>query len=555
MTININTLFANIGHLVNVAVELSSSYQDSEDAVRVFQESMDDEDQEIQAAVNEGLEQGLAGVRGSVAGHINALAASPLTRLIIETVHEDVPMLNKNLANALSILLAQMDDSSDTLDATTIGFTTVYGAGGSSSGITGDNYGNGIIVITERRGDNKVNIATLSETLRCAITATSASGEATWRFRGEPDEGRLSPRFPKGSAVTRNITSLVAASAANRVANGTFADEDDNAEYLPEYWIASEAQLGATLQITDVEVQTVTVNGTPEGGFYSLKFTDSDNREYWTDPLSFDASGAAVQSALQSLPFLGSVTVTTTGTSPNFTHSVVFYGVPNPHELDYDNQLTTDSSGGSPSITIDTVTPGAVEVMRGDRALEFIGDGSEETAIHTVVALSGRAVYCVALWALCDIAPAAGEMTVDLIDGIDGDVIEDDEGNANSFTVDLTSLGTYPEPHTGIFRTPAFVPPRIYLRLKLTTPLSAGTSLFLDEVILTAMTELYTGGPFVAAFTGAKNFRVGDTAEITVLNNREGQLHEWLHRLLNLGGSRIVFPTDSTGTLDDSLIV
>jgi hypothetical protein len=132
--------------------------------------------------------------------------------------------------------------------------------------------------------------------------------------------------------------------------------------------------------------------------------------------------------------------------------------------------------------------------------------------------------------------------------------MEDDQGDANSFTIDLTAVGSYPEPYTGIFRTPRNMPPRAYLRLKLTTPISSGTSMFLDEVILTPMTELYTGGPLAAAFTGARNFRVGDTAVITVLNNREGQLHEWLHRLLNLGGSRILFPTADPGTFDDSLI-
>jgi hypothetical protein len=554
MTIDLNTLFANIGHLAKVAEDLDSSYQDTEDAVRVFQEDLDAESQEIQDAVNQGIEQGLVGLRGSIGGSKNTLAASPLTRLIIETVHEDVPMLNKTLANALGILLAQMDDSADTLDATTVGFTTVYGAGGSSSGVTGDNYGNGILVITEKRGDAQVNAFILSENLRCAVTASQSNGEATWRIHGEPTESRLSPTYPAGSAVSRNVTSLVGESATNRVLNGTFADEDDNAEYQPKYWIASEATLGTTLQLTDVEVQTVTINGTPTDGHYSLKFTDSEGREYWTDPLAYDATGATVQTALQALPFMGSVTVTTTGTSPNYTHSVVFYGVPNPHELDYDNQLTTDSSGGSPSITIDTVTVGAAEVMRGDRALEIAGDGSENTTIQTAVSLSALSTYCVVLWALCDVAPAAGELTVDLIDSIDGTVLEDDQGNTNSFTVDLTALGTYPEPHTGIFRTPRHMPPRTYLRLKLTTALSSGSSLFLDEVILAPMTELYAGGPFVAAFTGAKNFRVGDTAVVTVLNNREGTLHEWLHRLLNLGASRILFPTASPSTFDDSLI-
>jgi hypothetical protein len=90
--------------------------------------------------------------------------------------------------------------------------------------------------------------------------------------------------------------------------------------------------------------------------------------------------------------------------------------------------------------------------------------------------------------------------------------------------------------------------------MKLTTALSSGTSLFVDELALVAMTELYAGGPRVAAFTGARNFAVGDTATITVLNNREGELHEWFHRLLGLGGNRILFPVATPGTQPDTLI-
>ena len=148
MTIDLTTLFTDIGHIANVADALADSYQDTEDAVRVFQEDLDDESQELQASVNTGIESALQSMRGSIGSSMASLAGTPLQRLIIETVHEDVPMLNKTLANALGILLAQMDESSDSLDATTVGFTTVYGLGGSSSGITGDNYGNGILVIT-----------------------------------------------------------------------------------------------------------------------------------------------------------------------------------------------------------------------------------------------------------------------------------------------------------------------------------------------------------------------------------------------------------------------
>jgi len=552
--IDFNTLFADLGKIVYTAQQVVASYQDTEDAVRAYQDAIDDETQDIQAAVNQGVEGGLTSFQSTLGSSIETLAARPTRTLIIETVHADTPMLSKTLLNALSTLLAQMDDNSESLDATTVTFSTVYGKGGSSSGTTGDNYGNGIIVITEKRGDAKVNAFILSEDLRFTITATSSDGEATWTIAGEPSVSYTSPLYPSGSAVSRTLTSNIADSSGNLVTNGSFADEDANAEYLPDGWIATEATLGVTLQLTDVEVQTVTINGTPTSGFYRLLFTDSEGRTYSTDPLAYDASGTDVQTALQALPFLGSVTVTTTGTSPNYTHSVVFYGVPNPYQLTYDSDLDTDSSGGSPSIVIDTLTAGAAEVMRGDRCLQFAGDGSENTELVTVVSLARLSTYCIAVWALCDIAPAAGEMTVDLVDGIDGDVLVDDMGTSNSFTIDLTALGTYPEPHTAVFRTPKIMPAQVYLRLRLSTAMTAGSSLFLDEVIMVRMTELYAGGPFAAAFTGAKNFELADQAVITVTNNREGSLHEWLNRLLNLAPNRLLFPTDSPGTQTDALI-
>ena len=555
MTIDFNTLFADAGKIVKVADDLADAYQAIDDGVRAYQDAMDDEDQDFQAAVNQGLESALSSLQSQLAGSVSALAGRPLQTLIIETVHADVPLLSKTLANALGILIDQMEDNSESLDATTVDTTVTYGTGGSSSGWEGDNVGNGIIVVTATRGDGQVNAFSLTETIRCAITAVASTGEATWRLTGEPSEPALSPLWPEGSATNRNITSYIGLSSVNRVNNGTFADEDDNAEFLPEYWIATEEDLGVTLRLTDVEVQTVTVNGDPDAGHYMLQFTDSEGRVFSTLPLAYNATQSDVQTALQGLPFLGSVTVSTTGTTPNFTHAVVFYGVPNPHELDYVNNLTSNSSGGAPTIVVATTTAGAAEVMRGDRALEFIGDAAENTTLQTSVSLSAVSTYCLCIWCLCDVVPAAGELTIDLIDGIDGTTLDDDEGVANTFAIDLTSLGTYPEPHTAVFRTPRIMPPLVYLRLKLTTPLSSGTSLFVDELALVAMTELYAGGPRVAAFTGAKNFAVGDIAEITVLNNREGELHEWFHRLLGLGGNRTLFPVATPGTQPDTLIV
>ena len=551
MTINFNTLFAYIGQNCKTAEDTYAAYNDSiEPAVRAFQDSLDAEDQEFQYNVNNGIESGLSSLASNMASGVSSTAASPTSRLIVETVHADVPLRSKSITAALDILIDQMDDNAESVDASTVTTSIEYGEGGSSSGIGGDNTGTGVIVVCTKRGDGLVNEFILSEDIRCEITSISSNGSARWKLTGEPSVSKLSVDWPSGSAISTTITSLVGVSGSNLVTNGTFSDEDDTADYLPEGWILSVGVLGTTILVTDIEIQTVTINGDPTGGHYTLTYTDNESRSYTTVPLAYNAAASAVQSALQSLPFLGSVTVSTTGDSPNYTHSVTFLSVNVPPALTYTDNLT----GGTPTITIQTPTPSSAGVMRGDRALEFNGDGAELTTIQVAVTLSATKVYCVNVWALVDATPAAGVMTVDLIDGIGGTVVADDQATDNTFTIDLTDRGTYPEASYGCFRTPTDMPAQIYLRLRLSTALSNTTSLFIDEVVMASMTELYAGGPFIAAFSGADDFVVGDEAVITVVNGREGALHEYLNRFLTLDGKRLLLPTETNGTQDDSLI-
>jgi hypothetical protein len=551
MTINFNTLFADIGAALQTAEYLVSAYvTDVEPAVRAFQDGLDDETQAIQYAINTGIETGLDTLDSALGSALTALVGTPVQNLIIEKVNADVPLRSKSISAALTILIDQMEDNAESVDASTLTTTITYGEGGSSSGWAGDNYGTGVIVVCTKRGDGRVNEFALSETIRCEITASQSSGEATWKLTGEPSDSLTSPEWPGGSSISKTITSYVGTSSANLVPNGDFADEDTNADYLPDDWILSVGTLNSTIRVTTVEQQTVTINGTPTGGHYTLSFTDRDLRVYTTVPLAYNASGSAVQTALQALPWLGSVTVATTGTSPDYTHTITMYGVPSPSSLTYTSLLT----GGTPTITVATPTSGSGGVMRGDRTLEFDGDGADLTAIQCEVTLSRATCYCANLWMNLDVTPAAGTLVCDLVDGIAGTTLTDDQGNSNTFTVDLTAVGTYPESHYGCFHTPSVMPPLVYFRIRLTTALSAGTSLFIDEACLVPMTEMYAGGPYISAFTGRDDFEIGDEATITIVNNREGRLHEWLNRLLNLSGSRLMLPTAVAGTQPDTLI-
>lgn len=69
------------------------------------------------------------------------------------------------------------------------------------------------------------------------------------------------------------------------------------------------------------QIQTVTISGSPTGGTYTLTYNSNT-----TSSIAYNASASAVQTALQALTGLGSVTVTQTGASPNVTNTITMTG-------------------------------------------------------------------------------------------------------------------------------------------------------------------------------------------------------------------------------------
>lgn len=99
------------------------------------------------------------------------------------------------------------------------------------------------------------------------------------------------------------------------------------------------------------EVQAVTVNGAPTGGTFVLTFGDVA-----TTDLPYNATAAAVQTALQALPSIGAGNVTVTGAGP---YTVTFAGTlanQNVAALSATGNLT---GGTSPSVTVSTTTQGS----------------------------------------------------------------------------------------------------------------------------------------------------------------------------------------------------
>lgn len=553
MTINFTTLFTRVGKLCNTGnLIVTANATTIPDDVEAFLTLMQAEpDPLFQMAVTNGMDTSLATLETSASSQISALVSLPIQRLIVETVKADVSLISPTLVNCTTELITQMIANGETLDSSAVTISTVYGSSGSSSGVTGDNIGTGCLIWSTKRGDGLVNEFTLAESLACVITAIKTGGEATWTITGEAAVAATSVNYPGGSGVVKAITSYTAASGANLVSSGTFETSDTTDDNLPIGWIAPVATLGTTVILTPVEEQTVTINGTPTSGHYTLSVTTWEGIVYTTVAIAYNAAARTVQAALSAVPGLSGVSVTASGGTVNQTHTIVFYDAKGPNQLAYTSYLL----GGTPTITIATTVQGSYFPARGSRCLQLVGDGAQLTTLQVPVSAKASTQYAVNLFAVTDAAPATGTLVVDLCDGIGGTVLEDERGVANTFSINCATLLTAHRSFNGVFRLPATLPAIVYLRLRLTTAIETAHSVFLDELSMTPMVALYAGGPWVAGLSGPVDFvPADDTAAVTVTNSRAGSLHEWLGRALSLPSKNVLFPTQASGSQSDSLI-
>ena len=209
------------------------------------------------------------------------------------------------------------------------------------------------------------------------------------------------------------------------------------------------------------------------------------------------------------------------------------------------------------------------QVYDGDAAVQITGDGSgtlteivQEFGITTgtIAILQPFNQYGVCIFARRDgVAPAAGVLTIDLIDEND-DVLEDEAGNLNTFSIDCTTLSTNYASFTGAFRTPRVMPETVYLRIRLSTALTNGRSIYLDKLSLGLMTQLYPSGPYFSVHAGSVPFGVGDYGEVTITNSRgaAGSLDTFqtlfARYFSQMYTEEYLLPSSATPTISDLLI-
>jgi len=474
-----------------------------------------------------------------------AALQSMASNMLVKFADDDVNLENLDVRIAMLELIDQMEGAGgesnpdNDVNASTAAASVTAGTG---------NNTDAELTVSVLNGDGRNAENTLGETVRGTVTSVSGNGGIA--LAGEASVYTIdSSQWPQGSAASASQS----AAASGLLANGSFDAEDDR-DNTPDDWDVVVGSIGTTIKMTNYEVQTVTITGTPTSGTFILVYTDVNSHVQYTAPVAYNAGAAVVQSALRALSGLASVTVSRSGTAPNYVYTVTFKQAHPPGDIPTLSSSDTFDAGG---LSHGTTVAGTAHVLRG-KAVEFDGNGTNLTSIQQRLSgLKRRTVYAWNVYLKMDVFPAAGALVVELVDGT-GTVIADAQGTNNTTTQSLISGGglsiTAFTAVNGYFRMPAVVPDVVNFRIRLSTAITSGSSLFIDEATFLAATELYTGGPFVAFFRGGTDLGADDTWEITVTNDRAGEFQEWFRR--NFRQDDLLLPSNSAGgeTISDGLI-
>lgn len=208
-------------------------------------------------------------------------------------------------------------------------------------------------------------------------------------------------------------------------------------------------------------------------------------------------------------------------------------------------------------------------VYKGNTGLAFVGTGGTPASITqpfaatlstagnsggTTATLKPLTVYAVNLYLKVSSVPAAGVLAVELTDG-SNTIVADAAGNNNAGTVTLSGTTTSFVAHSFFFRTPAVIPATGFrLRLRLSTDIDSGKTLYLGHLAVHPADLLYAGGPYVGLFSGNPNFILGDYITLTVSNAHDSAWQFLADRLFNMRSLGLQLPSSGSPTILDSLI-
>ena len=210
----------------------------------------------------------------------------------------------------------------------------------------------------------------------------------------------------------------------------------------------------------------------------------------------------------------------------------------------------------------------ASTVYAGSKGVELVGDGATLAQISQDITARVAALkqYAICLWLCRDGTPAAaGALTIDLYDG--AGVIDDEAGTANSVVIDLTALTAAFVPYVAVFRLPDPKPAEVTFRIRLSTALTSGRSVFFDHLALAEMRQPLSNDPgatpFLAIFSGASPFTLDDYSgggdgtrvfKVATTNDAASEWQRAFNRLYLTSEKGLLLPVAGSNLINDSLI-
>lgn len=159
--------------------------------------------------------------------------------------------------------------------------------------------------------------------------------------------------------LTTDVIKMVLLTSSYVPNKGTHRYYSDLTNELPTangYTNGGQTITSMAVTVTNTnDVQTLTINGSPTAGGFTLTFTDNTGTVATTASIVFNPTAAAIQSALQALPNIGANNVAVSGTNPytiTFQQSLGATLLP---ILGHTDSLT---GGTTPNVGIAHTTPG-----------------------------------------------------------------------------------------------------------------------------------------------------------------------------------------------------
>ena len=189
---------------------------------------------------------------------------------------------------------------------------------------------------------------------------------------------------------------------------------------------------------------------------------------------------------------------------------------------------------------------------------QITSDGSSATQLGQIITsqIQPDTTYALTFSAKVSSLDASGVVTIQLTNE-NGTVIQNDAGNNLSYTRNtngqITTSGW--TQFTVFFSTPRQLPTTVNVQVGLTTAMAATKSLYLDLVAVTPAIQMYTQGPFVAAFSYTLRTAIRDNWSVVFTNSLTTKSFVLgMQRLYNMRQLGEYLPSSGSPTISDSLV-